>query len=139
MFHSASNPIAFYKKNDQEIHVEGASPHQLILLLFTGAEQAIALAKVHMDGGNFAEKGLAISKAIDIIEKGLKGALDVNAGGEIAENLAALYDYMVRRLLYANLKNQMAALDEVLALLNELHGAWSEIGQPGSDKSPPHA
>ena len=76
----------------------------------------------------FAAKGSAISKAISIIDNGLRASLDKEAGGEIAANLDALYDYMSRRLLHANLKNDVTIIDEVHGLLADLRGAWVEIG-----------
>lgn len=137
MFHQATNPISSYQRVEQDIAVESANPHQLVMLLFQGSEQAIALARIHMESGNLGEKGLAISKAIDIINLGLKASLDVEAGGEIAQNLASLYDYMVRRLIQANIKNQSAALDEVSGLLTEISSAWAEIGtKPPSPNHP---
>lgn len=132
MFHQSSNPISAYQKVEQDIAVESSNPHQLIMLLFQAAEQAISLAKIHMESGNIAEKGLAISRAIDIINLGLKASLDIEAGGQIAENLAALYDYMVRRLISANIKNQVAILDEVATLLYEISSAWAEAGKSAS-------
>ncbi len=128
MFQQAQNPISSYQKVERDIAVENANPHQLIVLLFQGAEQAISLARIHMEAGNIAEKGMAISKAIDIINLGLKASLDLEAG-EIAHNLAALYDYMVRRLTQANIKNQTAILDEVYGLLHEISTAWAQIAK----------
>ena len=89
-----------------------------------------------MAQGNIEAKGLAVSKAIDIITNGLKVSLDQEAGGELAQNLADLYDYAVRRLVQGNLKNQVAAFDEVTALLNEIRGAWVEIGNRANSESP---
>lgn len=126
MFHNSSNPISSYRKVEYDMAIESANPHQLVMLLFQGAEQAISLARVHMENKNIAEKGMAISKAIDIINLGLKASLDLEAGGEIAQNLAALYEYMVRRLVTANIKNQVAILDEVAGLLGEISSAWAE-------------
>ena len=77
------------------------------------------------------QKGHVSDEAIDIIANGLKASLDIDAGGKLAEQLSALYDYMVRRLLSANLENNSAALDEVLRLLGEIHSAWTEIGTEG--------
>lgn len=136
MFHQASNPISSYQRVEQDIAVESSNPHQLVLLLFQGAERAIALARVHMEAGNLGEKGMSIAKAIDIINLGLKASLDIEAGGEIAQNLAALYDYMVRRLIHANIKNQVAALDEVTGLLTEISSAWAEIGKTSASPAP---
>jgi flagellar protein FliS len=72
-------------------------------------------------------KGKAISHAIRIIDEGLKASLDKNAGGDLAQDLSALYGYMCQRLLIANLKNDPAALDEVTELLSGLKEAWEQI------------
>ncbi|MFC5303299.1 flagellar export chaperone FliS [Azospira restricta] len=127
MFGSPTNPVNAYKTVGIETAVQGASPHQLIILLFEGAKQAIIIAQAHLRNGEVGEKGLAISKAIDIILNGLRVSLNTEDGGELAKNLYALYDYMGRRLLHANLHNDPAALDEVLGLLTEIQGAWIEI------------
>ena len=134
MFASMHNPTAAYQRVDVETNVAEADPHRLILLLFDGAEMAIASAKVQMTDKQIVQKSDNISKAIDIILNGLKSSLDVNAGGEIAENLSALYDYMVSRLMRANLTNDPGPLDEVLRLLGELHSAWKAISPRESDR-----
>jgi flagellar protein FliS len=131
MFGKNQNPLAAYAQAGIAAKVQAASPHQLIILLFEGAESAISVAKLHMESGETAQKGKLISQAIDIIANGLKASLDIDAGGKLAEQLSALYDYMVRRLLSANLENNSAALDEVLRLLGEIHSAWTEIGTEG--------
>ena len=134
MFGAPRSPAAAYASVGIETSVPTADPHKLILLLFEGARTAVTTAKLHMARGNIAEKGKLISNAIDIITNGLKASLDFEAGGDLSEKLAALYDYMVQRLLWANLKNDAATLDEVVELLGELHGAWIQIapapGQP---------
>ena len=127
MFGLSSNPLAAYNAVGTDVVVSTASPHELILLLFNGAIAAIQTARLNMEISNPEAKGLAISKAIDIISNGLKVSLDMEAGGDLAQNLGALYDYMVRRLVHANLKNQIAALDEVTQLLEEIRSAWVEI------------
>ncbi|WP_174875688.1 flagellar export chaperone FliS [Vogesella oryzae] len=124
-----------YGQKSLELEVESASPHKLILLLFDGAIQAIKQARFHMENGNVAEKGRLISKAIAIVDEGLLLALDRNAGGELAENLAALYTYCCERLFMANTKNDVAALDEVANLLGEIKSAWEEIGKPQAGSS----
>jgi flagellar protein FliS len=85
----------------------------------------------HMTDGDIAKKSAAISKASTIILEGLRAALDLKQGGDIAKQLDALYDYMGKRLMLGHLKNQTAPLEEVLDLLRELHGAWKQIGTPG--------
>jgi flagellar protein FliS len=109
-----------------------ASPHALILMLFEGALVSINLAKGFMLNHEVSHKCEAISKALAIIDEGLRASLDKEKGGEIARNLDDLYEYMGSRLIQANLKNQPEYLDEVARLLGEIKGAWEEIGkQPG--------
>jgi len=125
----ASRGIAnAYANVGLETGVVAASPHQLIVMLYEGAELAVRMAIKHMNEGDIAKKSAAISKACTIIQDGLHSALDPQQGGEIAQRLDALYDYMNNRLTYAHLKNEVAPLEEVLALLHELHDAWKQIG-----------
>ena len=121
MFGSPRNPVAAYASIGVATPVPTADPHQLIMLLFEGAKIAILAAKLNMTQGNIAQKGSSISKAIDIITNGLKASLNYDEGGDLSLKLVALYDYMTQRLLWANLKNDTATLDEVMRLLNELH------------------
>lgn len=116
-----------YKNVGIESSVASADPHKLILMLYQGALLAISSAKNQMQLKQVAAKGASITKAIKIIDEGLKACLDVEAGGEIGKNLYDLYDYMNQRLLIANLKNDPSILDEVSALLKELKGAWESI------------
>ena len=111
-----------------ESSVMSASPHQLIVLLFDGARSALVRARILLQQNDIVGKGSALSKAIDIITNGLKAGLDVEKGGELAENLAALYDYMVQRLMIANLHNDAKAIEEVETLLNSISDAWRQIG-----------
>lgn len=132
---NAAAGIQSYSKVGVESGALGADPHKLISMLYQGALLAIANAKNAMMRKDVAAKGAAISKAITIIDEGLNGSLDKKVGGELAENLGALYEYMGRRLLIANLKNDAAVLDEVSSLLNELKGAWESI-RPGAAPAP---
>lgn len=127
MFPSSSDPTAAYRKVGLETQLDGASPHKLVVMLFDGALVAVGNAQRHMENKEIAEKGKAISKAIDIIGNGLQASLDLEAGGEIAVKLEALYEYIGQRLLHANLHNDIAALREVSSLLQELKSAWEKI------------
>lgn len=127
MFGMMHNPAQSYAKVGVDAAVETSDPHRLILMLFDGAIAAVSLARIHMAAGEIPQKGAAISKAIDLISNGLLASLDMEAGGELAERLAALYDYMTQRLLFANLKNSLATLDEVMELLTSLREAWAQI------------
>ncbi|WP_265920087.1 flagellar export chaperone FliS [Cupriavidus nantongensis] len=126
----ARNAINAYAQVGVETGAMSASPHRLIVMLFDGARAAIAKARFHMEAGDIPAKGNAISKAIDIIVNGLNAVLDHDAGGEIAADLEALYDYMVRRLMQANLHNDAGLLTEVDGLLGNLASAWAQIGEP---------
>lgn len=129
MYSSARKAVDVYAQVGVETGVAAADPHKLILMLFDGTHAAICAAKLAIGRGEIAAKGAAISKAIAIIDGGLKASLDVAAGGVLAERLASLYDYMLNRLLAANLRNDTELLDEVNRLLDELRGAWAQIGQ----------
>jgi flagellar protein FliS len=124
--HSATHA---YAKIGVESGVNGADPHKLIAMLFQGALLAVANAKNAMLRKDIATKGAAISKAMLIIDEGLKASLDKKVGGELALSLDQLYDYMLSRLLTANMNNDAAILDEVSRLLSELKGAWDAIRQ----------
>ncbi|HHT8826838.1 TPA: flagellar export chaperone FliS [Yersinia enterocolitica] len=117
-----------YARVGLESGVMSASPHQLIVMLFDGAQSALVRARILMNQGDIPAKGAALSKAINIINNGLSAGLNMEKGGELAENLSALYDYMSRRLLHANLHNDEQAITEVLALLENIADAWRQIG-----------
>lgn len=123
----AHNPVASYSKIGIETGVVAADPHRLILMLFDGALLAIASASAHMDQKRVADKGQSISRAIDIISNGLRASLDMENGDDLAQKLDSLYEYLCARLLHANLKNDVAALNEVSHLLGEIRSAWEEI------------
>lgn len=136
MFASLSNPRMAYNQVGVEARVASADPHQLILMLFDGALLAVSTASHQIDMNDIAGKGMSISRAIDIVGNGLKVSLDLDAGGDLAQRLYALYDYMCVRLLHANSQNDKAALEEVSHLLGELKGAWEDIRQKMSQGAP---
>ena len=138
MSFGAHNAIQAYAKVGVETGVSAADPHDLVLMLFEGAMAAVIDARRHMTGGAVAAKGEAVSKAIMIIDDGLRASLDVDAGGPLAQNLRALYAYMSQRLLLANAKNDPAPLGEVHKLLGELKDAWASI-KPARNAGEPQA
>ena len=119
--------INAYTSISLETSVMAADPHKLTALLFEGALTAIAKAKGEIQFGRLEDKGQSITKAAAIISEGLHASLDMKAGGEIAQQLADLYVYMVKRLTEANLHNDPARLDEVSGLLAQLKEAWDTI------------
>lgn len=126
---SPSNAFAStYRQIGIETGVAGASPHRLVTMLFEGFGDAITQARAAMQSGQVEAKGKAIVRAVRIINEGLQSALDVEAGGRLADDLMALYSYITRRLTHANLRNDPAALDECVRLIEPLRAAWVAIG-----------
>jgi len=124
----AAHAAQAYARIGLETGVAAASPQRLIVMLYDGALAALADARTHLQAGRTAQKGQAIGKAIAIVDEGLKPALDASQG-PIAGQLMDLYDYVGRRLLLANLRNDTGLLDECAHLLGELRGAWAELAR----------
>ncbi|MRX08169.1 flagellar export chaperone FliS [Pseudoduganella sp. FT25W] len=127
MFGSRQTGVNAYAKVGIETGVLAASPHKLIVMLFDGARVALNDALTGIRNGDIAFKGKSLSRAIMIIDSGLRAALDKKAGGEIAESLDALYEYMSNRLLLANVNSDPSIVEEVQRLLTELRDAWNAI------------
>lgn len=115
-----------YQSVATQSNVADASPHRLIQLMMERALTKIDLASTQMQEGEVAEKGNSISDAISIIN-GLQASLNHSADKRLSENFDALYAYMMRRLLEANLHNDRSMLTEVANLLRELKDAWDAI------------
>lgn len=122
------NAMRQYHQVGVEAQTADATPHQLVQMLLDGAAARLAAAKGAIAAGETARKAELIGRVIDIVDH-LRAALDVERGGELAENLSALYEYMSRRLLEANLHNEPTVLDEVAGLLKELQSGWRAIGE----------
>jgi flagellar secretion chaperone FliS len=125
---SAHAPQAsMYSRVGVETGVADASPHKLVAMLFDGFFESIARAKAALAAADTELKCREIGRAARIVEEGLKAALDLQAGGGLAADLAQLYAYIGQRLTYANLKSDVAALDECKALMQPLRDAWISI------------
>ncbi len=134
---TGSYSVRSYAEIGLETQILGASPERLISLLYMGARAAIGQARLHLQEGRITERGAAISKAIKIVDEGLKTGLNMEAGGEIAANLARLYDYIVRTLLMANLKADPEALETADRLLADLAEAWqTSVDRPVGGMQP---
>jgi flagellar protein FliS len=112
--------------------VEGASPHTLIAMLFDGLLSRLATARGHMERKQMREQGEMISKSIAIVD-GLRASLDHSQGGELAQHLGDLYDYMEVRLLQANSQSDSAAVEDVIGLVRELKTGWNGIDPRAAD------
>lgn len=118
--------VSAYRQLSVETEALSASPHRLIGMLLQGARDRLRTAKVQIKNGDEARKGESISSALAIIGA-LQGSLNLEKGGEIAANLDALYDYMLRVLPMANLENDAGRLEEVDRLLGEIQAGWDGI------------
>ena len=128
MFATTASAARAYAQVGTQSGVDSADPHRLVLMLFDGALESIARARSHLAAGRIGPRGESVSRAIQIVEQGLKASLDPAAGGPLAGTLADLYDYIGRLLLNANVHASDAALAEGARLLGELRGAWATIG-----------
>jgi flagellar secretion chaperone FliS len=116
-----------YRQVGMSTSVEDASPHRLIELLFDGYVEAISQARGALRNGQIEAKGKAIARAARIVDEGLKAALDLRAGGALAQDLHALYDYLGKRLTLANVRNDDSMLEECVRLIEPLRQAWRDI------------
>ena len=119
-----------YKHVGAVTSIEGASPHQVICLLFEALLQCLNAARGSLLRGDIEAKGQSIGKAVRILEEGLKAALDVESGGELAVNLRGVYNYSILRLTTANLKNDITLIEEVTQLIVPVFDAWKSIPLP---------
>ncbi|WP_111976547.1 flagellar export chaperone FliS [Algibacillus agarilyticus] len=126
--------INAYKKGNLKQEVALADPHKLTLMLMQGAVDKIAIAKGCMQRKEFQAKGDNIGKATAIIIN-LRDTLDIEAGGEVGENLFALYDYMVGRLTDAHVQNNLQILDEVINLMLPIKTAWASIPESAKQEA----
>lgn len=118
--------VSHYNQVNNYSGVTDADPHRLVQMLLEGALGKLAVVKGMMTRGENAKKGEIIGQAMAIVG-GLRSSLDMSAGGELAANLDDLYEYMERRLLMANIKNDIDMIIEVTGLLNEIKSGWDAI------------
>ncbi len=116
-----------YKRVGVETSVEGASPHQLVRLLFDALLQSLTTAKAALNRGDIEVKGREIGKSVRILQEGLIASLNQVEGGEVSVNLRGVYGYSVRALTVANLKNDEGKLSEVIGLIETIADAWKQI------------
>lgn len=118
--------VGQYESVERFSSVAGADKLRLIQVMMQGAKDRIARAKGHLQRGETGRKGEQIGRAIQLID-GLRASLDQEAGAELVGNLERLYEYMIRKLLEANLRDDSKLLDEVSSLLGEVKEGWDEL------------
>jgi flagellar secretion chaperone FliS len=131
--YAKSSKLAAYQSAAAHGGVAASDPHRLIVMLMDGAMERIVTARGCMQRNETSEKARLINRAVSIIGE-LRNSLDLRSGGQIAANLAELYEYICRRLLRATTENRVEMLDEVGALLQEIRGAWLAIAPEGRGK-----
>lgn len=119
--------LAAYQSVSALGNVAQADPHKLVQMLFDAAAERLIKARVCIEQGDVARKAQLLHSCVILIAE-LRGSLNMADGGELAQNLNNLYEYMVRQILLANLENDANRVTEVLGLLNDIRGAWSAIG-----------
>ena len=127
-----------YRKTNAHGAAAGGDSLQLISHMMQGALGSIAKARGHMQRHEVADKCQEIDRAVGLVD-GLRACLDMERGRDIAANLEALYQYMLQRLVEANLNDEEAGLDEVAGLLGEIRSAWQDVAsdfRPDTAKPP---
>jgi flagellar protein FliS len=118
--------INAYKKGNLKQDLSQADPHKITLMLMQGALDRMAYAKGSMSRKEYAAKSEHISRATTIIQN-LRDTLDLSVKAEVTDNLFSLYDYMVSRLIDANVQNSLKIIDEVISLMLPIKTAWAQI------------
>lgn len=118
--------ISAYKSVATHGAAADADPHRLICMLLDGALERLSAARGYAERKDLMQKAALLHRVGLIIDE-LRLSLDHSAGGDIAANLDRLYDYVMRRVVHANLQNDTAAIDEAARLLQKIRDAWTAI------------
>ncbi|AYA63655.1 MULTISPECIES: flagellar export chaperone FliS [unclassified Alteromonas] len=126
--------INAYRKGNLKQDIANADPHKLTLMLMQGALDRLAFAKGAMERKEFAAKSEFLSRVTAILMN-LRDTLDLDVGGEVAENMYSLYEYMIERTGEAHVRNDLQILDEVISLLTPIRDAWVQIPQAAKEEA----
>ena len=121
--------IKAYKSVGIKDDLAVADPHRVIQLLMQGSLENMAKAKGAIERKDFATKGQTLGKAIAIISA-LKSSLDMELGGEISQNLDALYEFMINHLTLASREQSLDKIQDVMDLMLTIKSAWDQIPLP---------
>lgn len=123
----SQSKVAAYRSVKAHGIAATADPHSMVLALFDAALGRLVSAGSCIERGDAARKASLLHSAVILLAE-LRGSLNLQQGGSLAQNLSDLYEYMARRLVHANLNSDAAAVKEVSGLLKEIRDAWAAIG-----------
>jgi flagellar secretion chaperone FliS len=136
--YSPQSKVAAYRSVSAHGAVADADPHALVLTVMDAAMARLGAARACIERGETVRKASLLHSAVILVAE-LRGSLDLQKGGALAQNLSDLYEYMTRRLIHANLNGDTRAITEVLSLMGEIRGAWVAIGPQVRQRSAPSA
>ena len=125
-FMNAIAALAQYGQIKNDTQTTYASPHQLMLMLFDGAIEAMSFTIGAIENNNFELRSKQNSRSITIIN-GMRECLDMETGGELADNLYSLYQYMTKELFKASFKNDVDTIKNIQTMLKDIRGSWEKI------------
>ena len=125
-FMNAIAALAQYGQIKNDTQTTYASPHQLMLMLFDGAIEAMSFTIGAIENNNFELRSKQNSRSITIIN-GMRECLDMETGGELADNLYSLYQYMTKELFKASYKNEVDTIKNIQTMLKDIRGSWEKI------------
>ena len=119
--------LAAYQSVSAHGAVADADPHRLVQMLMDALMERMVTARACIERGEISRKARLLHSCVTLVAE-LRGSLNTKDGGPLAQNLSALYEYMARQLLMANVENDMGKITEVMSLMGEIRGAWIAIG-----------
>jgi len=125
--YAKNSQLAAYQSVSVHGAVDEADPHRMVLMLMSAVMERLAKVRGCIERGEIVQRTKMLHSCVVLIGE-LRGSLNLDEGGELAQNLSSLYEYMVRRLLLANLKGDLAIVAEITSLMTEIRDAWVAIG-----------
>jgi flagellar secretion chaperone FliS len=122
-----NSSLAAYHSVSVHGGVANADPHRLVQMLLDATAERMMTARGCIERGETSRKAKLLHSCVTLIAE-LRGSLNMAEGGPLARNLSSLYEYMARRLMLANVQNDVGPVNEVLSLMNEIRSAWIAIG-----------
>ena len=123
---NAALALSKYGKIKDDTQTMFASPHQLVLMLFDGAIEAMSMTIGAIQHNNLELRSKQNTRSITIIN-GMRECLDMESGSELADNLYSLYQYMAQELFRAGFKNDVDTIRNIQLMLKDIRDSWENI------------